>query len=197
MVISNILKTIYNYYPKISESTDEDKTLHRQKKISNKKGKNNKKLYGLRQIAEGYEVVDWTDDESCCYEYKILLHENVSIMDDDKVLIENLDGTRRDLRIFISVLEPYYYMFLEKTEYLKAEERWNFSTITMSRKKDARVIGKIDEYLSKNKYKKLTSNVVRTLVPDIETQYKECGEVIVFDCLFTDLVDIERNEIQC
>lgn len=63
----------------------------------------------LKEIFSRYEVVDWTDlREDTCYAYKILLHANRPILDDDRELMDALGNTRYDLRFYVSILERYY-----------------------------------------------------------------------------------------
>lgn len=174
----------------ISEPSNSEKDNLRQKKISNKMIYKNEILKNIINIAKEYVVVDWTDNESCCYEFKILLHKNTDILDDDKKLMKYLEGERNDLRIFISVLEPYYYMFIEKTTYSEATDKWIFSIVKAYNKDYAELLKKINGFLSKNGYGKLFEIDVLMPVPNIETEYKEINKVNVFDCLFTDLVNI-------
>ena len=49
---------------------------------------------------------------------------------------------------------------------------------------------KIDFFMVENGYMKLFDDDVLSLVPNVETVYKEVNTVNVFDCLFTDLVTI-------
>lgn len=185
-----LLRNIYHYYPFMYERNDASKKNLRIKKISSKLIYKKELLEHIEKLADSYTVVDWTDNESCCYEFKILLHKNIPILDDDKILIKKLHGTRKDLRIFISVLQPCYYLFEEKTTYLEAEGKWNFTIINSHSWEYQKLIQKINDYLSQNGYMELSDSEVQTLVPDVETHYKEAGKATIFDCLFTDLVSL-------
>lgn len=187
----NIFKYIYKYYSAYCNSLNVEKDIIRRERIINKGLYSPQILKGIRDIFRGYTVVDWTDDESCCFEFKVLLHKNVDILDDDKILIKKLKGERHDLRIFISALAPYFYMFVEKTMYLETDNRWEFSTIEKYDKEREELLIKTNNFLLEKGYYILKNADVLMLVPDIETEYKESGKVNVFDCLFTDLVTIK------
>lgn len=186
-----LLEEVYKYYDKYStdEVTTMSKQYLRQKKIKAKGALKEQKIFTdiIGEIKE-YAIVDWNDEDACCYEFKILLHKNQNIMDDDKRLIEKLGGTRNDLRVFISVLEPYYYLFLEETKYYEINNHWTFRTIEVSTPEEGEIVNKIDACLLQRGYEKLTSKDVKIIIPDIETELLYIGEVKVFNCLFTDLL---------
>lgn len=190
----NILKSIYSYYPLLSDNDGD--ACSKRENLEKQKVKNSKKfpkiplLHDIENIFKEYSLVDWTDSESCCYEFKILLHKYQDIIDDDTILMNVLNGERFDLRIFISILEPYYYMFIERTNNTEANDTWGFSTVECFNKEIDRLLKSIEEYFSKQGYRKLSDEEAKTKVPDIETELKEVSEVNVFDCLFTDLVKL-------
>lgn len=187
----SILKMIYKYYPLVTEKSGIEKVKMRMDKIQKKMICKNDRLNKIITIARDYEVVDWTDAEACCYEFKILLHKYTPILDDDKVLIKKLNGERNDLRIFISVLEPCYYMFEEKTTYYESEDWWEFRTEESNTDEVRKLKEEIKTYLWEYGYIELSHGDVIMPVPKVETSYKEIGQVNVFDCLFTDLVRID------
>ena len=171
--------------------TDIYKRLLRERKISQKGLLEDQKIFqDMVATVKEYAVVDWTDEDACCYEFKILLHKNQNILDDDRTLIEVLGGVRYDLRVFISVLEPYYYMFLEETRYREADNQWLFRTIKLSKQDVTKVIKEVDNCLLSKGYRKLSENDVKMVVPQIETELRELNEANIFDCLFTDVVNL-------
>lgn len=187
----NILEMIYKYYPLATEKSGLEKVKMRMDKIQEKMIYINDLINEIITIARDCEVVDWTDAEACCYEFKILLHKYTPILDDDKTLIKQLNGERNDLRIFISVLEPCYYMFEEKTSYCESEDRWEFRTEESNVKEIRELKEEIKTYLRENGYIELSHSDVLMPVPKVETSYKEAGRANVFDCLFTDLVCVD------
>lgn len=187
----SILKMIYKYYPLATEKSGIDKVKMRMDKIQKKTIYKSERINEIITIARDYEVVDWTDAEACCYEFKILLHKYTPILDDDKVLIKKLNGERNDLRIFISVLAPCYYMFEEKTTYCESEDWWKFRTEESNTDEVRKLKEEIKTYLWEYGYIELSHGDVLMPVPKVETSYKEIGQVNVFDCLFTDLVRID------
>ena len=188
-----LLEDIYKYYSIDSNDNVCINSKHclRQAKI-NKKGlfKEQKIFQEIIGSLNEYTIIDWTDENACCYEIKILLHKNQDILDDDKRLINALGGVRRDVRVFISILEPYYYLFLEETKYIEKNEQWLFETIKEPAQEFIEVIRKIDNCLLKSGYKKLQDNDVKVILPGIGTELKELGKATVFDCLFTDVVSL-------
>ncbi len=145
----------------------------------------------LTEIAAEYEVIDWTDVESRCLEYKILLHKNQHLLDDDKELIKKLGGIRNDLRVFISIIDSYYYMFVDETKYVEARNKWEFRVKRDYGEEIRQLMKRVGRYLEHMGYKGLSERDVKTRVSGVETEYKESGKVNVFDCLFTDLEMIE------
>lgn len=190
MLKEEILKSIYKYYPTIFETSNSYKDKLRKMKINNKIDLEEKLFKDIERTAEKYAVIDWTDEEAVCYEFNILLHRGMPIFDNDKELLKKLNGVRNDLRLFISILEPYYYMFIDRTMYFESENKWEFTIVKSYNKEYKELMRKIDFFMVENGYMKLFDDDVLSLVPNVETVYKEVNTVNVFDCLFTDLVTI-------
>ena len=189
---NTLLNNVYKYYAK----SNEDKNLKdvvRKKRVRQKKSNSEEKdilLSNIKNIASDYYLVDWTDKNSCCFEFKILLHKEKDILDDDVSLMNELGGVRRDLRIFVSVLEPYYYTFIEETRYLSEKQQWFFATIECLNEDYYKLISMIDDYFAKKSYHKINNNSAKMIVSDVETEFKGLHETRVFNCLFTDTVDL-------
>lgn len=91
------------YYPKNKEfSTKEYKfspeyLRAKEKRKFAKKDVNRQEYFldNLKRIFIRYEVLEWIDFDYCnCYEYKILLHRDQPILDDDVELIHALGGKK-------------------------------------------------------------------------------------------------------
>lgn len=188
-----LLQDVYKYYPALTNDKIDEKKALRQKEIDIKEEAKIGFYKDVSEIARGYAILDWTDCDSCCYEFKILLHKNQNLLDDDTELINVLKGVRNDLRIFISILEPYYYIFIEETKYLEQDKIWLFNTIDIHDRENESLKNKLDTYFTNKRYTKLLDDDVKMLVPNIETEYKDLGTVNVFDCLFTDLVTVNKE----
>lgn len=107
-----IMSKIYENYSKEEENIQEE---IRQEYFKYKKNLDIAAISkGIIDLCKQYKVVDWIDEESCCYEFKILLHENQEILDDDIELIETLGGERNDLRIFLVYLINFIICFWKK-----------------------------------------------------------------------------------
>lgn len=179
---NKLLADVYKYYS-IGTVKNESKENLRQEKTKNR---HQEFFKALTEFSENYTVIDWTNEESCCYEYKILMHKNQDLLDDDIVLLKALGGVRNDLYIFISALEPYYHIFAEETNYITQEEL-SFKKIEINDPEIKILANKIDDYFSQIGYVKLSEEDVITPVPNVETELRELNKAIVFDCLFTDL----------
>lgn len=186
-----LLEDIYKHYPNCLHTDLNNKSFFLQQKIR-EKGlfKNQKMFLDLKNRFSEYSIIDWTDETACCYEFKILLQPDQDILDDDIFLIQSLNGKRYDLRVFISILEPYYYLFVEETIYLKETNKWLFKTITNYPKETKELIVDLEQYLFSKGYRQLSDNDIKIIVPNVETELKEINKTTVFDCLFTDLVTI-------
>lgn len=144
----------------------------------------------IERLCAEYVVVDWTDEDSCCCEFHILLHENQKILDDDIELITLLGGKREDLRLFLSVLDRSYYMFIERTEYNAVDDKWNFYTLNKFSKRQEKLIKKINDYLETKNWIQVMDKDAKSRILDIETELKYAGQATVFSCLFTEKVEI-------
>lgn len=188
-----LLRDVYKYFSVCSADEDiaQEKQRLRQEKIDKKGVLIEQKLFrDILACTKDYAVVDWTDKDACCYELKILLHKNQEILDDDTILMKVLGGIRRDLRVFISVLEPYYYSFVEETKYIEKTNQWSFKKIEMRTKRTDDVIIILHNCLAQNGYEELLDSDVKTVVADIETELSELTKTTIFDCLFTDVVSL-------
>jgi hypothetical protein len=194
--LDKIYRDIYKYYPAHIQYDTEayrnsEQSKRRYLKIDDKAKQEQAKnaiLRGLYNAMPNYNIIDWTVEKSCCYELKVLLHENQPILDDDIKLIQVLGGLRNDLRIFISILEPFYFMFLETTQYDVNIQEWKFESNYLNRDND--IVSSYRNYLNQG-YELLEYKKVTTVVNDIATELKNIGEATVFDCMFTDLVSLE------
>ena len=133
-IIDDLVCLIHQYYPTgipfndpLYQSSDEYKNL---KKKQKQMVENADYLAfiekSLKKIFSQYAVINWTYmEEYPDIEYHILLHKNQDILDDDIRLLERLNGERRDLFLYISIIGKYYFFTINKTE--KKNEKHIFS----------------------------------------------------------------------
>ena len=199
IILDKILETIYFYYPQNISYSDRKyhlstqiKRLVRKRREHSENGSYSYQINEiLAQIFEDYEVIDWTDLESANdYEYRILLHQNQLILDDDILLINSLGGKRLDLFLFISILDNYYYFFINETILDNHTNKWVFKYISTYSTEIKNVIDKMQAVLFQNGYIEITSELANTIIEDVETELKGKGKARIFDCLFTDLISI-------
>jgi predicted O-linked N-acetylglucosamine transferase (SPINDLY family) len=199
MEISRILNQIYKYYPKnasfstqkYQKSNEYLKQLEKRKKAYENLEYKNCIENNLKTVFKDYMISDWTDLKNYnCYEYRILLYKNQSILDDDIELITVLNNERLDLFIFISILEKYYYIQFNKTEYKPKEKKWIFNILMKYPENLQKEIIELKRCLSLEGYIELKDKIVREKVDNIETDVKNIGDVRIFDCLFTDIIGV-------
>ena len=195
--MEELKKIIYSFYPKnVNYCSNKYEIsyeyLQRKKIIWDKFNNIEFKLYikkSLDAIFSRYKVVDWIDqEEPKCFEYRILLHRDQDLLDDDIILISELGGRRVDLYLFISSIGEYYYYFLKETIYNLETNKWSFSTFLCKDDKVNRSIKQLKKFLVSNKYKEISSNIINYTINDVETEFKSIGQATIFDCLFTDLI---------
>ncbi|MCC3868993.1 hypothetical protein [Terrisporobacter mayombei] len=146
----------------------------------------------VKGIFKGYafrNYIDWDDYK--CIEFKINMHKNWPLLDDDFELIKALGGKRRELYISISILANYYYYYFGETCYDFNKENifegWHFyDDSEPNSEEEKELLIKLDNILMKEGYKKLDKKLANLVIEDIETEFVELGKVKTFDCLFTD-----------
>ncbi|MGE8205302.1 hypothetical protein ACQKP0_12115 [Heyndrickxia sp. NPDC080065] len=134
-----------------------------------------------------YKIIDWTNEENIdCIDFKILMHNNQDILDDDIILIKRLGGTRKDLRVFVSLLDKFYTLFYDYSFINEINNNWTFkreyieSSIVQSFEfyKEMEMLG----------YTFIEDQILNKKIVDVETEVIEKGEVKLFNLLFTDMV---------
>lgn len=198
---SKIIDVIYKYFPadisynsfryKISKQNIQKHIKYIYAKYSGKAAYWHRKM---RIIFDNCEVVQWTDFETGdCYQYKVLLHENHDLMDDDVELILSLGGERKDLRIYISVLGKFYIYYVVVTKYDNSSDdigyidRWEFSNDFEIPENFTHNIKVLEEFMEQKGYRKVTQAEAEFVMDNLETEYIKKGKVRVFDCIFTQI----------
>ena len=144
-----VMRYIDEFYPKYSDPLDiKEKTDEKRIEVgeANKKKYFNKLFDGIKKAAQGYHVKDFTDEEFPGLTFIVLLHKGQDILDDDRELIKALGGTRFDLEIYISMIAPYYCLFVNRTDCQIDDglETWNFSLDNSC--SDLKVVERIRNY---------------------------------------------------
>ncbi len=185
-----VMRYIDEFYPKHSDPLDIKEEID-EKRIevgeANKKKYFNKLFDGIKKAAQGYHVKDFTDEEFPGLTFIVLLHKGQDILDDDRELIKALGGTRFDLEIYISMIAPYYCLFVNRTDCQIDDglETWNFSLDNSC--SDLKVVERIRNYLTKKGLKEIELSNSLILAEDRETFYTELGKTTIYDCLFDNI----------
>jgi|GEM_PF-1156281 len=195
-----ILKIIYSFLPEDEKNKCDvfnfSKYVNKTLQIQKCKEKCNAILSSFQNTFNSFIVVDWTDfDSGNCCELKILLHENENLIDDDKALLKKLGGKRRDLRIFLSLISEYCFYFVEETEYNEKTSGWTFTSISENEAMDSNTIKKLNELIKELGYTRINQELAKMIVPDIKMDFIDAGNVTVFNCLFTDLIELFDSKV--
>ncbi len=130
---------------------------------------------------------DFTDEEFPGLTFKVLLHKNQDILDDDRELIEALGGVKYELIIYISMISPFYCMYIQQMDYqvTNNNEIWYFSLdekyLNYKEAEDVR------NYLTNIGLQEIKLSDSFVLVEDRETFYTELGKTTIYDCLFDNI----------
>ncbi len=98
-----IIEIINRYYSKGKMNIQEKiRQVCRNEQLESEVTKINQEI---RNLFSEYAIIDWTDEDSCCYEQHILLHERQEILDDGIELIMSLGGKREVARTKVPNIE--------------------------------------------------------------------------------------------
>ena len=199
MTLKQVMDIIYTYFPKNLSFNDPNyKTSLEYKRMLKLReiqlldfSKKENVWEKLTDTFQEYCVIDWTDLKSNnCFEYRILLHKNQPILDDDTGLMKVLNGKRYDLFLFISIFEKLFYVFINETSLNCNTDQWEFNEVLNQTEEQKIIINKLKNILIINGYNEISKEIANYIIDDVETEFLEHGNVKVFNCLFTDLVSI-------
>lgn len=196
---ASIMEIIECYFPKglcfdsiEYQSSIEYKRMLQRRKAESQNNSDSDYFYNkLCNRFPQYEVVNWSDVLSNnCFEYRILLHENQDIMDDDIELISTLNGHRFDLMLFISFISDYYCFSINKTVFDFQDKNWSFKTIFEYPVPFQSLVEELRNLMDELGYQELGLYDAQKKICDIETEFIEKGELTVFNCLFSELTSL-------
>lgn len=185
-----VMRYIDEFYPKYSDPFDiKEKADEKRIELgeANKKKYFNKLFEGLKETLKGYCVRDYCDDDFPSLSFYILLHKDQDVLDDDRELLKSLGGVQFDLRVHISMISPYFCMFVQKTLYEldRDNETWFFSIYNGM--DDEGVIWRVRDYLISLGLKEIKLDDSLVIVDDRETDCTELGKTTIYDCLFDNI----------
>ncbi|MCI8340614.1 MAG: hypothetical protein HFJ73_03350 [Eggerthellaceae bacterium] len=190
-ILKEALACAYKYWPRIDDLPEhahkKDKKRHQVVREGTAKWRDC--LYrALVEALPRLEVIDYTDDDgdACCVGYRILLHPDQPLLDNDRELLEALGNVRYDLEVYCSMLAPFFYMACVKTSFsqLHDGERWVFSSESAP---FPSVPIKVMNVLKEAGFSELPRSVALHEVPDLDVEFVEQGKAILFGCLFEPL----------
>ncbi|MBI1924810.1 hypothetical protein HYR99_11215 [Candidatus Poribacteria bacterium] len=148
----------------------------------------------LQKLLPEYAVRDFTNLENDhCYIVEVLLHEGqTSFLDDGLALLAQVRGSARVLQTFVSRIAPYYYNYVWEMAANGADGNLRFAYPKRSQlfQREKQVAFLVERVLKSLGYQSLPPRTAATVVPDIETECLDTGEVALFHLLFSELFSI-------
>jgi hypothetical protein len=147
-------------------------------------------LAQIRQLSPTYSLRDITNlADNSCYEAELLLHKNLTFSEDYRTMILATGGTTRlVLRLLISVLAPYYHLYIEGLSYDAGSNRYDFRAVIS--KEHAAIVQQAHQIVQARGYNLLERDILERVMPELSTEYHGAGEASIFRCLFGDLVGL-------
>ena len=89
--------------------------------------------------------------------------------------------------MFLSVLSPYYYYYVSEMKYDAVTNHFAFSYYQATELEAEEVIQPIKNIAESQGYRLLSVDMAKQVLPAIETECLEKGQVTVFNCVFSEL----------
>ena len=148
----------------------------------------------IQKLLPEYAVRDFTNLESDhCYVGEVLLHQGqTDFLDDGLELLAQTGGKTRVLQAFVSHIAPcyYYYVWEMSTNGIDEKLIFAYSKKSQLSQKEKQIAFLVERLLNSFGYKLLSSRAAAKIVPEIETECLEKGEVAVFHLLFSELFSV-------
>ena len=148
----------------------------------------------IQKLLPEYAVRDFTNLENDhCYVVEVLLHQGATdFLDDGLDLLAQTGGKARVLQAFVSHIAPYYYYYVWEMFTSGTDEAFMFAYPKKSQlsQKERQIAFLVERLLNSFGYKLLSPRAATTIIPEIETECLETGEVTVFHLLFSELFSV-------
>ena len=148
----------------------------------------------LQKLLPEYAVRDFTNLENDhCYIVEVLLHKGqIPFLDDGLELIAQVGGSARVLQTFVSRIAPYYYGYVWEMSANGADGNLRFAYPKRAQlsQREKQITVLIERLLKSFGYQSLPPRTAATVVPDIETECLNKGEVTIFHLLFSELFSV-------
>jgi predicted nucleic acid-binding protein len=192
---ASILQDIYRYYGTANESAEiQDRKGRLRLAEAAKKNFREKQAFldEISRLFEDYEVDEWENMDICCYEFKVALHLGSDSQDKNAPPAGSLESTGYDLNVLISTVGPYYCSCVERARPVDEEDEEENTILDPDQYPvDARdAAAKLERHFERKGYEVIPIELARTIIPDIESTYKDFGEFTIFNGLFTDAYDV-------
>lgn len=187
-----IINIIYKYFPQnvvwgCNEYFNSQEFINYLNTVKLKKdsGFNNILFNELKIRLKHNSIKDWSNFELYNdIELKILLNQDIEYMDDDIELLKAVHNNKNEIIIYVSLISNFYYILYLNTTIKNGDYYFN------TKEQNSFIENIIEKLFIKYNYKKLDKHIAQIIVPNIETELKQVGEVTVFDCLFNDVTTL-------
>ena len=148
----------------------------------------------IQKLLPEYAVRDFTNLENDhCYVVEVLLHQGqTGFLDDGLELLAQTGGKTRVLQTFVSRIAPYYYYYVWEmfTDDADTDLMFSYPKKSQLSQKERQITFLIERLFNSFGYKLLPPLTAATIIPEIETECLEKGEVAVFHLLFSELFSL-------
>lgn len=189
--MKEILSIIYSLYPRnLKYDTQEyqNSTQHLNFKLiiaNNCTPEEHRNKYSIiKTVFNEHFVEDFSSDDYWSYEFIVLATKVDDVLDNDFELLKKLNGTRKDILIYISKISNFYYYTFSTTKLVGNMLRFEYEDLSPVFKEE---LSELNCYMESQNYSLLSTEQISKVIPDIETECVEMGHARVFDLLFTDL----------
>ena len=155
--IRELISLIKHYFPSnlsyddpaYQASAEHQRLLKKQKDMLENTAFLDSLTSALEQVSYPYPLINWSNLEDYPdIEYKILLHKHQDILDNDNLLLEELNGVRKDLYLWISIIGKYYYYTIEKM--IKRYEKYYFCYDVLHDEDEVTMVHRLEQFFAQN-----------------------------------------------
>ena len=116
--------------------------------------------------------------DNSCYQAEIFLHKNIPFLEDDEALLTRLGSPRLLLRLFVSVLGPFYHCYVEQMT-----DSYQFELVELVESHPLMPV--VQKVVDGQGYHFLAQDKLLELLPTLTTPFHNQGEVVLFHGLFS------------
>lgn len=145
----------------------------------------------LREALKKHTVYNWTDDftYSKCHSYEILLQKiplpRPESLEAEQRLIRMMEGEKYSVLLKLSVVAPYYAVFLLRRT-LGPHAEIVESVVSPQTPSQIDLLQRVRNFAVGNGYTELEGTYLSEPVPGVALELAGEGKVLIYNCLFED-----------